>query len=250
MKTYEFMGCSRSGHHSMINWIIKNMVGFQCNWHYKLNWMTGTDLWFLGEANHDIPLSFDLLRNNKDRIGTLIVGYEDTPWDYTIFREDRIFIGPNSLEKRDEFEIEHLSRVIFIRDFYNNLLSRIKSNEKTIFTKWDSGQPHLFEVTEKFLFRWKSQARACVENKSPYLRFEDWMNNKTKREQFLWETFHIKDRYGIHSIDGTVSSFGEQSGVKSNYDENLIPEEIKKLIRDDNELHYLIGKLGYEYRQI
>lgn len=250
MIIYEMMGCSRSGHHSMMNWIIKNMVGFQCNWQYKLNWMSDTDVYFLGEANHDIPLSFEMIDNFKEKIGTLLTGYEDTPWDYTIFREDRIFKGPKSLETSDRYNFDYRHRIVFIRDFYNNLASRIKSNQKQIFTKWDTGNPHLFEVTDKYIFRWKSQARACVQNKVHYLRFEDWLENKDVRERFLFETFGLKDIFGVDEVDGTVSSFGDNKNVRERFNPDLIPDEIKELIRKDNELHFLIGKLGYEYKEI
>ena len=43
----------------------------------------------------------------------------------------------------------------------------------------------------------------------------------------------------------TSWKFGENTYYYAN-----IPEEIKDLIRKDNELHYLIGALGYEYKEI
>lgn len=212
--------------------------------------MSDTDVYFLGEANHDIPLSYQLIEENKDEIGTLLVGYEDTPSDYTVFREDRIFRGPKSLEFSIKYNFNHKNRIIFIRDFFNNLASRVKSNQKQIFTKWDTGNPHFFDVEEKFIFRWKSQARACVENKVNYFKFEDWLENKELREQFLVDNFGLKDIFGINSVEGTVSSFGETKHVKNRFDSDLLSDETKQLIRKDNELHYLIGKLGYEYKEI
>jgi hypothetical protein len=212
--------------------------------------MSDTDLYILGEANHDIPLSLQLLDKEKDKIGTLLVGYEDTPWNYTIFRDDRNYLGPNSLDTKKKYNFDYKKRIILIRDFYSNLSSRIKSNEKQIFTKWDTGTPHLFDVEENFIFRWKNQARACVENKIDFLRFEDWLENKDVREDFLLKTFGLKDVWGIDSVEGTVSSFGETKHVKNRFDPNKISDKTKDLIRKDNELHYLLGKLGYEYKQI
>jgi hypothetical protein len=243
------MGCSRSGHHAMMNWIIKNLVGFECNWHYKMNWMAGTDLFHLGEANHDIPITHEMIQKNKDRIGTLFVAYEDTPNDYTVFREDRIFLGPGSLEFK-EYGMKHSGRILFIRNFYNNLSSRLKSNEKQIFSNWKTGNAYQFDVGEKFIYRWKSQARAAVENKISYLRYEDFLNNKEVREKFLWDNFKMKDVWGTDSIYGTVSSFGEQKNYENRHNQIEIPDDTKELIRKDNELHYLIGKLNYEYREI
>ena len=242
------IGCSRSGHHSIINWILQNMVGFQCNWKYKLNYMSGTDVYFLGEANHDIPLSYEMVEKHRENIGTLLVGYEDTPGEYTVFRNNRTFQGPKSLENLTRYDYK--GRVLFIRDFYNNLVSRIKSNEKKIFSKWDTGDSHIFDVEEKFIFRWKSQARSCIENKISYLRFEDWLDNKEVREKFLFENFGLRDLFGIESIDGTVSSFGDKENVRNRFNPDLISDKTKQLIREDSELHYLMGKLGYEYKKI
>ena len=73
MKVYETMALSRSGHHSMKNWIIRNLVGFQIEWIYKMTNATGTNFYHLGEANHDIPLSFKFLDEFKDKIDTIIV---------------------------------------------------------------------------------------------------------------------------------------------------------------------------------
>jgi len=244
------MGCSRSGHHTIINWILKNMVGFQCDWKYKLNCMGDTNVFFLGEANHDIPLSYKMVDENYESIKTLLVGYEDTPSDYTVFRDDRVFVGINSLENLNKYDIDYKGRVLFIRDFYNNLTSRIKSNEKKIFLKWDTGTPHLFNIEEKFINIWKSQARGCIENKINYLKFEDWLDHKEIRDKFLYNNFNLKDIHDIKTIRGTTSSFGSNENVKNRFDSSIIPESTKKLIREDNELHYLIGALGYEYKEI
>lgn len=249
MKIYEFMGCSRSGHHAMMNWIIKNFIGFECNWQFKFNWMLGTDFYYLGEANHDIPISHEMINKYLGKIGTLFVAYEDTPSDYTVFREDRIFHGRNSLEYK-EYNMEHLGRILLIRNFYNNLSSRLKSNEKEIFTNWQTQKPYQFDVAEKFIYRWKSQARAAVENKISFLRYEDFLNDKEIRDKFLWDNFRLKDIWGIDSIKGTVSSFGEKKNYESRQDQIEFPEETKELIRKDNELHYLLGKLNYEYKSV
>lgn len=249
MKLYEFLGCSRSGHHAMMNWIIKNFVGFECNWQSKFNWMSGTDLYYLGEANHDIPISHELIQKYLEKIGTLFVAYEDTPYNYTIFREEKIFYGRNSLEYQN-YGIEHSGRVLLIRNFYNNLSSRIKSNEKKMFINWKTNQSYEFNVTEDFIYRWKSHARAAVENKISFLKYEDFITDKETRDKFLWDNFKLKDIWGIEKIRGTESSFDEKANYENRYNQIEIPEEIKELIRKDNELHYLLGKLNYEYKCI
>ena len=140
-------------------------------------------------------------------------------------------------------------RVIVIRDFYNLLASRLKANENKIFKKWNDNV-HLLEVGEHFTFRWKSHANACLYNNTPYLRFEDWLNHKEVREEFLYKNFGLIDNFGIKNVFGTISSFGSHDGVQDRSKQMEFPEEIKELIRKDNELHYLIGALGYEYKEI
>lgn len=249
MKIYEIIACSRSGHHSMVNWIFLNKIGFQYDWEYKYVRLGNSGMYYLNEGNHDIPLSFRYIDESVDSVDTLFVGYEDTPWDYTIFSNDNKFNGPMSLRDYSKYNMDYQNRVVFIRNFYSNLASRIKSNENKVLKKWNDNL-HLLEVTDKFIYRWKSQARACVENKVNYLRFEDWLNNKEIREKFLYDTFGLKDIFGTKNVEGTRSSFGDRTNVMNRHNELDLPEETKELIRKDGELHYLMGALGYEYKQI
>jgi len=249
MKIYEILALSRSGHHSVVNWIIRNTVGFQCDWTYKLTQLGSNGLFYLNEANHDIQMGFDFVLEKKDLVKKLYLNYEDTPGDYTVFNNDNIFKGPLSLKfpgvENDEFN----GRVIVIRDFYSLLSSRLKANENKIFKKWNDNV-HLLEVGEHYIFRWKSQARACIYNNTPYLRFEDWLNHKDIREDFLLKNFGLVDNFGIEGVFGTRSSFGSHKGVHDRSNDMEIPEQIKDLIRKDTELHYLIGAMGYKYKKI
>lgn len=246
MLLYETMALSRSGHHSMKNWIIKNLIGFQIGWDYKMTVASGTKFYHLGEANHDIPLSFKYLREFKDNIDTIIVNYEDAPWDYTIFNEDRIYKGGLSLEMKDELNIQHKGRICFIRDFYDLLSSRMKSNNETIFKKWDEDKPHLFKVDNVFIERWKSHARACVENKISYLKFEDWLTNKDVRDKFIFENFGVRDRYGLDGIRGSRSSFSTHNNLQNRSNELVLSDEMKDLLKSDSELKNLISELNYK----
>lgn len=245
MRMYETMALSRSGHHSIKNWIIRNLIGFQIQWDYKMINASGTDFFHLGEANHDIPLSFKFLNDYKEKIDLIFVNYEDAPYDYTIFNEDRVYRGPLSLEKRNEYNIQHLGRVCFIRDFYSNLSSRIRANERAIFSKWDTNEPHLFKVDGTYIDRWKNHAIACVENKVSFLKFEDWISKKPVRDKFIQETFGIKDMYGLEGILGSKSSFGTWDNVENRHFQLDLNEEIKDLIVYDDDLSKLIIELGY-----
>jgi hypothetical protein len=249
MKIYEILALSRSGHHSVVNWIIRNTIGFQCDWTYKLTELGTTGLFYLNEANHDIPLSFQFVDEKKEKIKKLYLNYEDTPGDYTIFNDNNTFRGPMSMSINGIDNTDFTGRVIVIRDFYNLLASRLKANENKIFKKWNDNV-HLLEVGEHYIFRWKSQAKACLYNNTSYLRFEDWLNNKEVREDFLYKNFGLIDNFGTKGIFGTRSSFGSHDGVQDRSKQMEIPDEIKELIRKDTELHYLMGSLGYDYKEI
>jgi hypothetical protein len=246
MKVYETMALSRSGHHSMKNWIIRNLIGFQIGWDYKMIVATGTNFYHLGEANHDIPLSHHFLNEFKEKIDTIIINYEDAPWNYTILNDNTIFEGPLSLDKRNEYNIDHKGRICFIRDFYDLLSSRIKSNEEDIFSKWNEDKPHLFKVDEIYIERWKSHATACVENKISYLKFEDWLNNKSVRDKFIFENFGVRDSHGINGVIGSKSSFSTNQNVENRHTTLSLSDEIKDIILSDKDLDYLLTELNYK----
>ena len=246
MKIYEILSISRSGHHSVVNWIIRNTIGFQCDWKYKLTDLGGTGLFYLNEANYDIEFSFKYVNERKNDIKKLYLNYEDTGGDYTLFNNDNTYRGPLSLSYEDG---DFSGRIIVIRNFYNLLASRLKANENKVLKKWNNNQ-HLLDVGEQCIFRWKSQVKSCLYNNTPYLRFEDWLSNKEVREKFLYDNFGLIDHFGIEGIEGTRSSFGDRNDVMKRDGLIDIPEETKELIKNDNELHYLMGAIGYEYKEI
>lgn len=245
---YEMMGACRSGHHLTLNWIIRNQTGLQSEWKYKLLTVGKSGLHLLSEANKDVEYGFDLLINHQPQIKTLFVGYEDTKPDYTMFRQDEKFYGPNSLNRFENFEFVYKARICFIRDFFNTLSSRLKSNEEKFFKVYNSDEPMMMDVGQYFIDMWKCQAIACIDNKISYLKFEDLLSNKEIREKFLWDNFGIKDIFGIEGVKGTKSSFGETKDVDKRYKMIEIPEETKQLIRQDIELRELIDAMGYKYQ--
>src|SRR6056300_1203200 len=130
MKIYEFLALSRSGHHTVVNWVIKNTIGVQCDWTYKLTEFGTNGLFYLNEANHDIPLSFQFINEKKDKIKKLYLNYEDTPASYTLFNNEKEYKGPMSMNIDGINHTDFVRRVIIVRDFYNLLSSRLKANEK------------------------------------------------------------------------------------------------------------------------
>lgn len=250
MNLYEIVATHRSGHHSMMNWVIRNLTGLQCTWEYKMNILNDSGLYQLNCANHDIPMSLNLYNDFVGLYKELIVSYEDTFWDYTIWNETKEYKGKLSL-KLPESSIVNYKRIVFIRDFYNNLASRIKANEKQNFITFEEQQIVQFDVAEKFIERWKNQARACVEGKVFYLRFEDWLTSPEIRKQFLRSVTGLEEIYTNSDIVGTHSSFSSDNKDYTNRINQVdVPESTKQLIRNDSELHYLIGKLNYPYFKI
>ena len=250
MKIYEITAMSRSGHHSVYNWIIRNITGIQCTWNFKMNIIGDQGFHYLNESNHDIPSSFHFIEERLEHIDTLFVGYEDTPSDYTIFREDNVFNGPMSLSYYKKYNMDYSGRIILIRDFYNNLSSRIKSNENKLFSKWKSNDLHLFNVEDYFISLWKDSAKSCLKNKFSYLKFEDWLYNKDIREKFLWDNFRLKDLHGIENLIGTTSSFETVDGINERFKKVEIPKNIIEKVNSDKELKELILEMGYEYREL
>lgn len=244
MKLHEISATCRSGHHTVMNWIIRNMTGLQCGWEYKMNFV-GNSVKILSEANHDIHLSYQFIEEQIPSTKILFVGYEDAPWNYTIFNNNREFRGVDSLHISNKYGFTYGSKVVIIRDFYNNLSSRIKSNQEKLFEKWDSKDVHTFDVENDFIVRWKNLAKACVENKVSYIRFEDWISNKKVRDQFIFENYGVRDIFGTEGIFGTKSSFGTTKGVLERKYQVEIPHKTMDLIQSDKELLELIKEMGY-----
>lgn len=250
MNIYEFIALSRSGHHAILNWIFQNLVGFQIEWNYKITRLGDSNLYYINEGSFNTGFSFEFIENNFKNIKNLFVGYENVKTNFTIFRDDNIFRGPISKMKYSEKGATLSKRILIIRDFYNNLASRVRANKNEgMFINTD-GKPLFFDVKQNFIDTWKDMARAIVDEKITHIKYEDWLENSEIRKKFLLDNFNTLEIYDFDNVKGTSSSFGESKNYKNRFDPELISDEIKDLIRKDNELHYLIGALGYEYKKI
>ena len=248
MTVYEIIAPQRSGHHSMMNWILLNICGSQCTWKYKMNIITDS-VYQLNCANHDKIDAKNLYNDFVDKYKQLIISYEDTKWDYTLFNSDEKYRGVETLTFPKN-TVHSYKRILFIRDFYNTLSSRIKSNQNKNFKTFKDNKNYHFNVNQEFINIWKSYARAIIENKVLYLKFEDWLDDKSKRNEFIFKVTGNYEIYGNKNIIGTKSSFTNDKSFNERHKQVSIPEETKELIRKDSELHYLIGALGYEYKEI
>ncbi len=171
MKVIETIGNARSGHHAMLNWIISNLCGQQVqNWGaYNMTYLANSTLAIFDEVNYNPELNLKWLKDQEDH-KTIILNYVDASPNYTVLHgDDKIFKGPYAYNKSLGFTSEHEGRILMIRDFYTNLLSRLKGNKVELQKIVDtiglvSDKTFVFNVSPKFIVIWNSQAKACIEN--------------------------------------------------------------------------------------
>ena len=242
MKTHEILALKRSGHHAMMNWVIKNLTGLQIDHWYKITILYDRPLWVWNDGHKEKDLGYELFQKSLKKElkppKNLIINYEDTDTNYCHFTKNHKFNGIIDNSSICGIEVESSSRVIFIRDFYDNLYSRYLAIK--------NGLVNDCPYDENYVKNWKEHARYCIYNPKKCLKYEDWMLDGLKRKDFLLNNFNTTESYGVEKISGTPSSYIN----KEKKDLNVLPEKIKNLIRKDNELHYLIGALGYEYKEI
>ena len=253
MKIIETIGNARSGHHAMLNWIIFNLCGQQVqNWgSYNMTHLSNSTLAIFDEVNYKPELNLKWLKD-QENYKTIILNHVDAFPNYSILHGNhKVFKGPYAYNKDLGFNFEHKGRILMIRDFYSNLLSRLKGNktqlQKTVEVIGSvTDKTFMFDVSLHFIDIWKSQAKACIKNQISYIKYEDWMYNTEIRQKFLWDNFQTKEQFN-NNIKGTDSSY--KSGEKRN-DVTLIPDDLKQIIKEDKELHELVEALGYKNIEI
>jgi hypothetical protein len=246
MKIFEIFGLSRSGHHAMVNWIIKNIISIESEMKWKLEFMQD-GLIYINEANLDTDMTLKYIKDHKENMRALVLSYENCDLNYSILNRNLTYTSPLSINLEQVRNFYSNYRIIFIRDFYDNLASRIKSNENNLakdregnFVAWDTGK--------YFIESWKNCARYIVDNKCLWLKFEDWLNSKETRNQFMTSILGHGELFD-NQVKGTISSFGDKN-VMDRFSQIEIPKATKELINQDSELHFLIGKLNYNYKKV
>jgi hypothetical protein len=240
--TIEMIGLKRSGHHAVMNWVVKNLVHQEVDYWYKYIRLGDTSFWILNDGSHKIEdggkMFLDEIDNSGITPNTFIVNYEDTDTNYCLFNNEKIYKGSNNKYEFYGHDIKLNSRVLIIRNFYDNIFSRYLGvkNRIVIEAFYD----------DRFINLWKKQAKFYLKNKENCIKLEDWINNENKRKEFLKYNFNINETFNSDNIRGTTSS--NTKNIEKDY--KILPNKIKELIRKDNELHNLIGKLGYDYKEL
>lgn len=242
MNLIETIALRRSGHHAVMSWFVKNLIGsYDHSFNVTVQRDTKSVVWNdVGYTEKEI----ELIRGLKELPKNIFINYEDKRSNFTFFEKDLIYKGPYRLDRFDDILVENSKRILIIRDFFNNLCSRITINKK---------QEFIMGTEKGFIEGWKNHAKSILNDEVHYIKYEDWLTCGECRVKFLKDTFGIKERVKKESANGTNSSYDSTNTTHdylNRFDPNIIPEEIKELIRKDNELHYLIGALGYEYKKI
>lgn len=247
MKIFEIFGLSRSGHHAMTNWLIKNMCGYECEMLWKLNIMQN-GVYYINEGNLDQDLTMKYIEEQKEKIRMLVISYENCDTNFSILNDKKIYTGPLSINNENVKSFSNNYRIIFLRDFYNNLASRIMSNQKKL-SKTREGDIQPWNIGESFIGKWKNHARNFDTNDFISLKYENWLTDKNLRNIFMGKINGVNELYD-NKVRGTHSSFDNSNDILNRIDQINLPNDIKDLLKSDNELHYLMGKVGYDYKKL
>jgi hypothetical protein len=246
MEIFEFNSIARSGHHVIMHWFLKNMTGRYPTGQFQVAAL-GSD-WVHW---NDSTLNFDSCLNAFLDPGCipykkpthLSVSYDDSLPLVSHFTTNG-FYGNRNYKYVGEWEITKINKIIIIRDFYNTLVSRYKM----FYNDPNLGVPNPRSTyNQEFIDLWKRYAKVCLKNIVPFIKFEDWVLSKSKRVELL-DKFGATEVYDNTEVDGTASSFNDKKDVLNRWDPDILPDEILDLIYKDNELHYLIGALGYDFK--
>lgn len=248
MKIFEIFGLARSGHHAVINWMIKNVCGQEAEMKWKLDLLDGRGVTYINEANLDTEVTLQYIKEQANNTKFLFLSYENCDLDFSILNTEKKYYFPTSLNLDSIKGFHYNRRIIILRNFYNNLASRLKANQENIILSRE-GTVLQWDVGQRFINFWKENAKNILNNKFYGIKYEDWLVDKNIRNEFLREVFGINEYYD-NNVQGTHSSFGELKNLNERHKQIEIPDEVKELIKKDNELHFLIGKLGYEYIDI
>jgi hypothetical protein len=245
MNILEVVATKRSGQHAIISWIIRNMTDMVLSLKndlgvIKLEYVNNKILYW-NDVNNDQDFGMKLFKESglANNLENLVVNYEDVNNNYSFFSVDEVYRGPLNYKRFSDIDILYGKRLIILRDFYNCLASRYQQNI--------SGEyPHSYD--QRFINLWKNNAKFLLANPKMGLKFEDWLIDENKRKQILWDYFFIEERYTPDKISGRTSSFYDGK-YNDRFDMINLPNDIKDLIKKDSELHYLMGALGYRYKE-
>ena len=127
---YEITALSRSGHHAIINWMGKNLTGEIFPEFGSLGYSKFKDIGnytlHINQADCDSHLIKKYLNDNLRQLEHLFISYENKKYDFSLFSKELKYKSPTIFECDYLERPQNRKKIIIIRDFYNNLASRIK----------------------------------------------------------------------------------------------------------------------------
>ena len=231
MNIYEIFANRRSGHHLFLSWLVSNINGVEDTVTKdlkKISWLPNNSCHFNDPVYHSF---FDKAQVDKD-INEIL---DKKPNNFFINYEEGN-INDVSIKNNNTVKI------IFLRDFLNTFASKWKASSGNM------GGVYFGFLEEKHILEnigyWKINARSYLSGDIARLKYEDLINNKKIREQFLNENFNKKEIFNPNMLNGTHSSFNT-SNFNHRYKEVDFSEMFKNIVLEDKELNELISALGY-----
>lgn len=242
MKIIEIFANRRSGHHFFMSWLVSNVSGEKDTKIKELNKIT----WINDEICHYNDATYHaffdkqkVLNEIEDIINKkpkyLFINYEESDTSNELNKEGTLIYKNNPL------------KIVFIRDFLNTFASKWKVSE-TDLREFYFGFKNEKEILQN-IEQWKMMAKNYTNKEYGGIKYEDLLNNKDIRENFLINNFGIDEKFKPSEFEGTKSSF-KTNNFNNRYLEVNFSDKFKELIKTDSELNYLIGLLQYEYKKL
>ena len=94
MKIFEIFGLSRSGHHAVINWMIKNVCGHEAEMKWKLDLLNGKGVTYINEANLDVEITLEYIKEQSQNTKFLFLSYENCDLNFSVLNSQRQYYFP------------------------------------------------------------------------------------------------------------------------------------------------------------
>ncbi|MHA1469269.1 MAG: hypothetical protein ACTSSP_01765 [Candidatus Asgardarchaeia archaeon] len=256
-KEIRVLGLKRTGHHAVINWIIKQTKGTVC---FINDVKVDRNPFRTSNAYSSIKDRKKQMKGDLRKKDLLIYSYEDKLWEECItqFYEDNreSYVG-KSKEKID---------ILIVRDPFNHFASRLKTNRKKCLWSWGEENE---ENAKYYMEKWKNHTKKYLHFKESenvvIIDYNKWARNKPYREElanrlgieFTDDGFEEITKAGGGSaftgrkLDGKASQMDILNRWKVFYGDpyylSLFDKEIMELskkIWTEEELRYMYVKIG------
>ena len=99
------------------------------------------------------------------------------------------------------------------------------------------------EATEENVVDKPALTRLVKQQKNTFPKYIEQVFSKL---DIIFIVVDINEAFNTNDIKGTTTS--NKENIEKDY--KILPDQIKEFIRKDNELHNLMGLLGYEYKEL